>query len=482
MRPSPIATLVLAACAVAAGPPAGTKPTPIAIAVPSRKEPVSYAKDVAEVLAEKCVGCHSEALAENKLCLEEVAGMFKGGKRGPAIVAGKAGQSLLFQVAAHRVEPVMPPKDKKDQMPLTPEELGLLERWIDAGAKDDSAENAAPAKPIELGSLPPGLHPIVAVDMTSDGSRIAFGQANLVRVVDADSGREIVSLGGHKDIVQSLRFSPDGKTLAAGGFQTVTLWHAPMGGIDRSLTGPTAPGRSGKNAGTWSEPRTLGPHTGRVLALDFSPDGKLLAAGGGEPSRSGEIRIWNVATGQPVRTLDAIHSDTVFGLRFSPDGTRLASAGADKFMRVTRVADGKELKAFEGHTQHVMGVDWKSDGKQIVTAGADGVLKVWDADSGDQLRTLLGAGKQVTAVRWVPGKPLIAGGSGDRVVRFWDPESGGVVRTLSGPGDYIFGVATSRDGTRVAAGGADGVLFLWNGTTGQLLRKIEPPVKPEASR
>ena len=67
--------------------------------------------------------------------------MLKGGKRGPAIVPGKADESLLFKMAAHRVEPVMPPKDKKDQKPLTPEELGLLKLWIDAGAKDDSAEN-----------------------------------------------------------------------------------------------------------------------------------------------------------------------------------------------------------------------------------------------------------------------------------------------------------------------------------------------------
>ena len=83
------------------------------MAVPTRKEPVSYAKEVADILDAKCVGCHSGALAENKLNLEDVAGMLKGGKRGPAIVPGKADESLLFKMAAHRVEPVMPPKDKK---------------------------------------------------------------------------------------------------------------------------------------------------------------------------------------------------------------------------------------------------------------------------------------------------------------------------------------------------------------------------------
>ena len=45
----------------------------------------------------------------------------------------------------------MPPKDKKDAKPLTPEELGLLKLWIDAGAKDDSAENAARPRPDRAG-------------------------------------------------------------------------------------------------------------------------------------------------------------------------------------------------------------------------------------------------------------------------------------------------------------------------------------------
>ena len=98
--------------------------------------------------------------------------------------------------------------------------------------------------------------------------------------------------------------------------------------------------------------------------------------------------------------------------------------------RSTSVADGKELKSFEGHTHHVLAVDWKSDGKQLVTGGADNVLKVWDFETGEQVRTLQPAGKQVTAVRWVPGKPEVAGASGDKTVRFWNPDNGGIAADL----------------------------------------------------
>ena len=73
---------------------------------------------------------------------EDVPSMLKGGKHGPSVVPGKADESLLFRMATHRVEPVMPPAGKKDTKPLTPDELGLIKLWIDAGARDDSDENS----------------------------------------------------------------------------------------------------------------------------------------------------------------------------------------------------------------------------------------------------------------------------------------------------------------------------------------------------
>ena len=430
---------------------------PIAVAVPARDGPVSYAREVSDVLDAKCVGCHNAGLAEGKLRMEGVPALLKGGKHGPAIVPGKSDESLLFRMGAHRVEPVMPPKDKKDQAPLTPGELGLIQLWIDAGAKDDSLENPGPA-PIALGELPGGMHPIVAVDLTADGKLVAAGRGNRVTVYEAATGKELAALGGHKDIIQSLRFTPDGKTLAAGSYEVATLWEVPA-----------------DPASAWAGPRTFGPHAFRVLAIDFSPDGKLMATGGGEPSRTGEVKLWDVGTGRLVRSLDALHTDTVFGVRFSPDGAKLATASADKFLKVVQVADGKDLKSFEGHTHHVLAVDWSGDGKQLVTGGADNVLKVWDFETGEQLRTLVPAGKQVTAVRWVPGRPLVAGASGDSNVRFWNPAgNGNVVRTFSGSSDYVFGIATSIDGKVVAAGGADGNLFLWNGDDARVIRKLEP--------
>src|SRR6185503_19234046 len=98
------------------------------------------------------------------------------------------------------------------------------------------------------------------------------------------------------------------------------------------------------------------PPIDRVLALAFSPDGKILASGGGIPSRDGELLLWNAADGSLLREISGAHSDTVFDLSFTPDGSMLASAGADKFARVFDMKTGKLVKSFEGHTNHVLGV------------------------------------------------------------------------------------------------------------------------------
>ncbi len=304
---------------------------PIPVSVPDRPNPVAYA-EVADILAAKCLGCHASGLEKGRLNLETVEAMRHGGKHGPALLPGKADESPLFLRAAHRVEPVMPPKDKPDAEPLTSEELGLLKLWIDAGALDDGSSPAS-ARPATLGTLPPGVHPINAVDMTADGRLIACGRANLVQVYDAATGLEVVSLAGHDDIIQSVRFSPDGSKLAAGSYERVTVWLCPTGQplasfkVDRPPTARTF-------LGTWSLWLTLSPHADRVQSLDFNPDGTLLAAGAGEPSRTGQVTLWETGKGLLVRRLEGLHTDSVMALRFSPDGQTLATASADKLVKL----------------------------------------------------------------------------------------------------------------------------------------------------
>ncbi len=200
----------------------------------------------------------------------------------------------------------------------------------------------------------------------------------------------------------------------------------------------------------------------RVVSLAFSPDGSLLAAGGGEASRSGQLTLWNVADAALVREFPNAHSDTVYGIEFSPDGKFLASAAADKFVKVFNVASGEFVRAFEGHTHHVMDVSWKGDGTALASAGADNAIKVWNVETGEQARTIATYTRQVTSLQFVGMQDLFVSSSGDKRVFFHTASNGQPAREFKGCTDYVYRAATNPDGTLVVSGGEDGSVRVWN--------------------
>lgn len=212
----------------------------------------------------------------------------------------------------------------------------------------------------------------------------------------------------------------------------------------------------------------------RVLSLAFSPDGTLLAAGGGEASRSGQLTLWNVADGTLAHQFVDAHSDTVYGIDFSADGKQLASAAADKFVKVFDVATKQFVRSFEGHTHHVMDVSWKSDRTTLASAGADNAIKVWNAETGEQARTIATYTRQVTSLQYVGLQDMIVSSSGDKRVFFHTPSNGNPAREFKGNPDYVYRAATNADGTLVASGGEDGVVRVWNAADAAEIVKFSP--------
>src|SRR5262249_41407364 len=121
----------------------------------------------------------------------------------------------------------------------------------------------------------------------------------------------------------------------------------------------------------------LQSHTGPVNRVQFSPDGRYLAADLGEHRRAGLIRLWDAATGQLVQSL-AGHRGHIPGLAFDPTGERLASAGADGTVRVWAIPQGQEIRLYRGHRDVAQAVAFSPDGMRLTSAGIDGTLKVWD--------------------------------------------------------------------------------------------------------
>ena len=237
---------------------------------------------------------------------------------------------------------------------------------------------------------------------------------------------------------------------------------------------------------TWELIQTIGnPDSAdvfvdRVTALDFSADGQLLAAAGGEPSRSGEIKIFNVEDGSLAMELDEPHSDTVFAVDFSRDGQYIASCGSDRFIKVFQVNDGSFVRSFEGHTHHVLGVAWSADGRELASSGADMVVKIWDFRTGDQKRTISGFSKEVTSISYVGDSTNVVSSCGDKNVHIKRADNGGNVRALSGATDFVYSVAVSADGKTVIAGGQDSTVRFWKADDGQSVATFEAP-QPEGA-
>jgi len=246
-------------------------------------------------------------------------------------------------------------------------------------------------------------------------------------------------------------------------------------GADGSFTATHAGGTltTPGTASRWVLERTLGGEKNRgvfadrVNAVRFSPDGKTLATGGGEPSRSGDIILFEVTTGKALKTWKERHEDAVLSLDFSPDGKLLVSGAADKIAKVTDLTTDKQRNLFEGHTHHVMGVAFRADGRVLATAGADGVVISWDMLVGERKKKIEGWTKEVTSLQFIGATNQIVTSAGDNLVRIINDE-GTQVRAIANLPDFMQSTASTPNGSIIIAGGEDSILRVWDGAGKEL--------------
>lgn len=334
----------------------GAAQEPLPIATLERAEPVDYATEVFPFLKANCLACHNSTKAKAELILESPQDMIRGGDTGPAVVPGDADASFLFTTAAHLEEPTMPPANNKSKAEnLTPEQLALLKRWIDEGAKGEAVALPAPKEWTML----TGTQPIRATAMSRDGRFVVAGRGQKVDVYDLRLSRHVASLRdpdlphpvAHRDLVQAVAIGPE-SMIATGGYRTAKIWRR-------------SPAAAGEAIDLTAAPQ----------ASAVSSDRKTVALG----LADGTIVLVRENEGKLEPSVARDHSAAVTDLAFSPDGAVLFSVSADKTVKRRTLADPSKVESLElpAAADAVAVID---GGKHLAVGGTDQLLRIVSAD------------------------------------------------------------------------------------------------------
>ncbi len=246
--------------------------------------------------------------------------------------------------------------------------------------------------------------------------------------------------------VAAVAFSPDGRSLASAAYSpafqqdpSIKLWDTTTGRELRTLTG----------------------HEGWILGLSFSPDGVLLASSGSD----GAVMLWDVASGEVVRTMNWLDWTWADSVAFSPDGRLIASGMANGTTRLWETATGQISRTLgKGDWTWIFGVAFSPDGKLLAAGSWDGNVQLWDLTSDTQVRTF-NHPWQVHEVAFSPDGRLLATASRLGTVKLWDVASGNEAGSVT-LDKKVNSVAFSPDGRLLAIGiAADpGVnsVYLWD--------------------
>ncbi len=247
-------------------------------------------------------------------------------------------------------------------------------------------------------------------------------------------------------LITALDYSPDGSLLAVSGYHEVLLHRADGGGLVARLVGLSE----------------------RIESVAFSPDGQWLAVSGGSPARFGEVQVWEVASGQLKLSVPVTH-DTVYGVSWSGDGTKIAFGCADNTLRAIDAQTGHQVLFQGAHSDWVLDTIFSTDSSHLISVSRDRSMKLTEVATErfvDNITSItpgaLKGGLQ-TVARHPARDELLIGGA-DGVPKLYQTyrtkarvigDDFNLIREYARLPGRIFSCDFSGDGSRLVVGSSD---------------------------
>ena len=426
-------------------------------------ESVSFVREIAPILRDKCLTCHGPEKAKGEYRLDTFELLQNPGSSQTApITAGAPAQSHLFElVTAGDDDDRMPQKDEA----LPKQQIALIERWIKEGARYDATDPklslAALAGFVEQPS-PPNVY------------------------------RAPVP-------VTAMALHPAGNELAVGGYHEITVWNVNDGALLRRITNVAE----------------------RTLGLAYNHDGTLLASASGTPGKLGEAKLFDAKTGKLLRTL-AVIPDLMLTVAFDSQQRRIACAGADNTIRILDVESGQARLTIEQHADWVTSVAFSANGSNIVSSSRDKTVRVFDASNGELEATYTGHSEAVFSAMFTDDGKLVFSGGRDRKLHVWETHDAKKIseiavdaeiqklllsergvfmasekivyqysrerkperaKTFTGHEDLIYSLALHEASNLLATGSYDAEVRIWNVQDGELKKQFKAmPVQVAAQQ
>lgn len=332
--------------------------------------------------------------------------------------------------------------------------------------------------------------PINSASFSSDGLVAAGGDDQIIYVWESSTGKPRHALKGHGSSVSNVWFAKDGKHLASyesNGvvkvwelasekplFSSPTQWAVAFArdGKTLALRGPDGDMKLWDTASGKDRATGMRHENGNTMLATFSPDGSLLATG--TQVYGDTLKIWDAGSGAQRAAVLNSQAGAVTGLAFFPDNKALASISNEGRIKIWEATTGQErLPGNERGDWYTGAIFGRKNKTLVLTAGRTSV-KLWDIATAKERATLSGHQREITATVISPDDQTLATASMDGTVKLWDLTTGQLLSTLNHGRFGITSVHFSADSKTVASSEWYSVK-IWDTASGQMRVTLDAP-------